>query len=94
MIQPDLFDVCARKHLNAPTSVEANKRVDKSKDRAFILALIEKNGTTYSKEAAREMNKPLNAISGRFSELRYKEKAIELVAGLVIEGCQVFRRKI
>lgn len=94
-VQPSLFraghkslptDICANRHKNNPASVEANRKVDKSKDRAAVLAVVERLGMSYSKEIARELGKPLNAISGRLSEL----KALGLLHVLdeKREGCQ------
>lgn len=82
-------DICNNKHQQNPLSREANKRVHKEKDRNFILNYIIKNGTASSKELARVMNKGLNCISGRFSELRSDNLIID--TGLRKENCAVYK---
>jgi hypothetical protein len=70
---PDLIDICENRHRGAETSVAANKLASRSKAywRGRIFNLIREagqNGLT-AKEAAGALGKPLNCISGRFSEL-------------------------
>ena len=82
-------DICINRHQGNPQSKEANRKVLKLKDRKFIVDYLTKNGKAYSKQLARAMEKQLNQISGRISEL----KADGIIEGTeeIIEGCQVYR---
>jgi hypothetical protein len=85
-------DITERKHRGNPASVDAYKRGDKSRDRRKVLELIKSAGWLgmTSKEIAEAMDKPLNAVSGRCSELkaaalviptnRRRDKATVLIA--------------
>lgn len=68
--QPNIFDVCFSRHKGSPESVDANKRVDKTKGQQEVLTLLSRGAWLTSKEIAALLNKPLNAVSGRLSELR------------------------
>ena len=65
-------DITAKKHRDNPASVDAYKRGDKAADRKKVLWLIKDAGWygMTSKEVSKAMGKPLNAVSGRCSELR------------------------
>ena len=66
-------DVCARKHHGNPASADAFERADIAGDAAEALRIIRskgKHGAT-AKEVAAEMNKSLNAVSGRCSRLKF-----------------------
>ena len=78
-------DICKNKHRGNEQSITANEKVLKKKDRNFILEYLEKNGEGYSKNLARAMNKQLNQISGRLSEL--KADGLIEATGLISEGC-------
>ena len=82
-------DICINRHQGNPQSQFANKKVMKQKDRQFIVDYLTQNGKSYSKRIARAMNKQLNQISGRLSEL----KAEGIIEGTdeVVEGCQVYQ---
>lgn len=77
-------DICIARHGDSAVSNDANRRAreSKSKVRAAIYALICALPDATSKELAAKLDKPVNAISGRISELK--------AAGLVRET--VFRR--
>ena len=84
-------DITENRHKGSPESIAANKRVNKVKDRAKVFELIGKLGYSYSKQIARLMDKPLNSISGRFSELK-RDGMIE-PTGDRNEGCAVYQLK-
>lgn len=84
-------DICINRHQGNAQSLIANKRVQKERDRATVLAIIIKTGKSHSKEIARLMNKQLNQISGRISELKANEIIEE--TGERIDGCAVYRLK-
>ena len=86
-----LDDICINRHQGNAQSLEANKRVQKERDRATVLAIIIKAGRTHSKQIARIMNKQLNQISGRISELKASDIIEE--TGEKIEGCAVYKLK-
>lgn len=90
--QKGLFDICERKHGGVATSVAANRKVNKELDRAKCLNFIRAKGTATSKEIARYMNKPLNSVSGRCSEL-LAIGAIERTSERR-DGCAALRVKI
>jgi hypothetical protein len=73
-------------------SQKAHKRVTRYSDQNFILSYLQEHGTATSKEIARALNKGLNCISGRFSELRDEWNMIE-PTGEEREGCAVYRIK-
>ena len=65
-------DLCRRKHGGAETSVAADKRVEKAKDRELIYGYIKAAGA-YGRtldEISVLLDRPCNTISGRFTELR------------------------
>lgn len=84
-------DICLNRHQGNVQSLIANKRVQKERDRALVLAYIIKTGSAYSKQIARAMGKQLNQISGRISELKASEIIEE--TGERAEGCAVYRLK-
>lgn len=84
-------DICLNRHQGNAQSFIANKRVQKERDRALVLAYIIKSGRAYSKQIARAMGKQLNQISGRISELK-ASKIIE-DTGERKEGCAIYRLK-
>lgn len=80
-------DITRRKHGGNDASTEANLKVEKVVSRqAVIEALKNRNGESYSKQIARDLGKPLHAISGRISELK-ADATIKTVKGNRIEGC-------
>lgn len=84
-------DVCANKHNFNEQSIEANKKANKDRDRIVVLNFIVSQGRGYSKEIARYMNKQLNQISGRLSEL--KAEGLIYDTGLREEGCAIYGPK-
>ena len=69
-------DICARKHGGVDTSVAADKRVQKERDRNLVLGHIKAArdfGITLDEMCILLHRKP-NEISGRFSELRMLEQ--------------------
>ncbi len=87
-----LFDICETRHGGNAHSVAANKRADKLADRQAIIEFLRAHGKGYSKEIARAMKKPLNALSGRFSELK-RDNVIEIIPNVSAEGCAIYRLK-
>jgi len=74
-------DICARKHGGVDTSVAADKRVQKERDRNMVLGYIKAAhdyGITLDEMCILLHRKP-NEISGRFSELRMLEKIVPTV---------------
>lgn len=84
-------DICINRHQGNAQSFIANKRVQKERDSALVLAFIIKSGRAYSKQIARAMGKQLNQISGRISELKASEIIEE--TGERKEGCAVYKLK-
>jgi hypothetical protein len=89
--QMDLFDVCGRRSRGNAESRAANVKAAAGKRdaRLKVLALIRRAGADglTCKEAAAALNKGMNAVSGRFSEL----KALGLVRQVGRrEGCGAF----
>lgn len=84
-------DVCISRHRDNAASVAANERIRNSKSafRAAVYELGRMLGEFTSKEIAVKLDKPLNSVSGRISELK--------AAGLIEEtayrrdGCAVLR---
>lgn len=75
------------------TSLQAYQKVDRVKDRDYIVEFIKANGTGYLKQIAREMGKQKNEISGRFSELKSDKFNLIEPTGQISEGCCVYRLK-
>jgi hypothetical protein len=85
MEQPALFpiaqrepDICKNRHQGAETSVEADKKVQKSKDRELIYSYIKmagRFGHTLD-ELSIMLHRTPNAISGRLTELRVKGRIV------------------
>lgn len=69
LVEPD---ICRNKHGGVETSMLADRRVQKSKDRALILGYIRASGafgmTLY--EMGVLLDRECNRISGRFTELK------------------------
>lgn len=91
MDNPLNTDICQNRHGGNTQSIAANKKVGKMRDRAKIIEFLKANGKGYSKQIARNLDKPLNTLSGRFSEL-LRDGVIERT-GEVVEGCAVLRLK-
>ena len=71
-------DICASRHKGADTSVHANKRVDKDQDRKTVLSWIMSagdEGLTLD-QVCILMNRKPNELSGRFTELKVREKIL------------------
>jgi hypothetical protein len=85
------MDICSNRHNGNEQSEEANHKVCKEVDREFIYVFIEQHKIGYSKQLARVMNKGLNCISGRFSELKEDNRIVD--TGERKEGCAVYRIK-
>ena len=71
-------DICEKKHGGAETSQEAYTKVDLTKARQEVFEAIRKRGATGATlhEIAEELGRPVNAISGRISELHHRYKHI------------------
>ena len=92
--QTFIFDVCKNRHKMSETSVEANLRAENTKThwQAEVLKFAElygKDGFTL-KDVCRALDKPLNALSGRLSEVKALG-LIEPIEGERREGCQVYQ---
>lgn len=91
-----MSDICINRHRGNEQSKAANRKVRKENDRKEVFEIIQAKGCSYSKEIARLMNKQLNQISGRLSELK-EMNVIEpdQFEGeeYCKEGCKVFRVK-
>ena len=77
-LSPIEKDVCANRHGRVDTSVAADKRVQKERDRHLILGYIKASrdyGITLDEMCIVLERKP-NEISGRFSELRNQEQIV------------------
>jgi hypothetical protein len=68
--EPDLWDICARRHGGDAQSVSANKVTDKSRDRSRIVAYLAtvSDATCDEVEIALSMNH--QTCSARFSDLK------------------------
>lgn len=100
-LQPTLFrdversprlpaDVTANRHKGNAASIDANpSEAAKRESHRQILAFISFMGKATSKAIARELGKPLNAVSGRVSELKALGEIEE--TGERDEGCNVLR---
>lgn len=81
-------DITRRKHGGNEASTAAHSKVAKIVSRqAVIDALRKRNGESYSKQIARDLGKPLHAISGRISELK-SDAIVKTLKGNRIEGCE------
>jgi hypothetical protein len=71
-------DICENRHRGATTSVEAFQGANTAKSRALVFSAIQRAGSRgiTLHELADVMEKPVNAISGRVSELLYRQKTI------------------
>jgi hypothetical protein len=71
-------DICASRHGGAETSIMADKKVQKTKDRELIYGYIKsagKFGHTCD-ELSIMLHRTPNAISGRLTELRMKGRIV------------------
>jgi hypothetical protein len=76
--RPTEPDICKRKHGGNPQSVQANRRVQKERDRDTVLNLVAMagpEGRTLD-EVAAILDVAPNRISGRFTELKKDGKLI------------------
>lgn len=64
-----LFDVCENRHKGNSESIAAHAKVDKTRGQIEVIEALKFCPRT-SKELAEYLNRPLNAISGRLSELK------------------------
>ena len=73
-------DICQNRHRGADTSVLADKQVSKAKDRALVLGYIRAAGSFGHTldEISILLDRPVNRISGRFTELRRDGQIIAL----------------
>lgn len=72
------LDICKNRHQGAETSILADKKVQKSKDRELIYGYIKmagKFGHTLD-ELSIMLHRNPNAISGRLTELRMKGRIV------------------
>lgn len=92
-----LFDVTARKHKNAPASVEANLRTNKSDGIRRIVEFMRTCPyfTSHLKEIVRETGMLVQTVSARLSDMKAMrpEPMIEVVDGERREKCCVIRLK-
>jgi predicted ArsR family transcriptional regulator len=65
-----LFDITARKHRGAETSIAANLTTNKVRDTQRIRLYIESRGRTYLKEVVRELRMPVQTVSARLADLK------------------------
>lgn len=65
------FDICANRHRNSETSIDANLSAEKTKTfwQTQILLLADSREDLTLKDACRFFDKLPNELSGRFSEL-------------------------
>lgn len=74
------LDVCAARHGGVDTSVEAHRRVKKTRDQSLVLSCLKAaggDGMTLD-ELCVKMGRTPNAISGRLTELRIQELVVRL----------------
>lgn len=83
-------DICEARHRRSPESIIAHSRVDKHKGQSDVLAVLKEHPAT-SKEIAVILHKPLNAISGRCSELKALDRIEK--TGIRREGSAELRIK-
>jgi len=66
-----LDDICQKRHRGNIESMAANPpSIIKQRDRAKVYEIIKRSSGIISKEIAEQMNRRLNCISGRISELK------------------------
>lgn len=71
----DICDICASRHRGNEQSREANPTaISKQRDRERVFELISLGRGLTSKDVAEIMEKPLNCISGRISELKKQQR--------------------
>lgn len=68
--EPDLFDICARKHGGNRQSVAANRITDKTRDRGRILEYLAGVKDSTCDEAVVALGINYQTCSGRFAELK------------------------
>ena len=83
MLQQTLFairprdpDICRNRHRGADTSVLAHARVQKQRDRDEVLSILRREPATLD-EVARRLDRQVNTISGRFTELKKAGQIID-----------------
>lgn len=78
MIQLTLDDICRNKHHDDPESVAAHKTGDKLRDRMLAFEFIRSRGEhgATADEFAASIDRQLNQVSGRFSELKRDGKIV------------------
>ena len=71
-------DICRRKHGGAETSIQADKHVQKDRDRQLIYGYIKAAGAYGHTldEISILLDRPCNCISGRFTELRKRGQIV------------------
>lgn len=99
-LQPSFFDkptirtyagdVTANRHKGNARSVEAFGKVRKIEDSKLIVEYLRIHETGTSKEIARWLEKQLNQISGRFTEMA---GTYIVRTGFKREGCDVWKLK-
>ena len=84
-------DICEKRHKLSPTSIEANKRVNKILEREKVLDVFRIFGESWLKQVMRIVNKPANEVSPRISELL----ALGILedTGRREEGCRILKLK-
>ncbi len=87
------FDICARKHGGQATSIAANKKAAPGKAvmKEKILDLIARHGKLTLEDAVYILDADKNAISGRFSDLRIRDKKIERTGEVNESGFGYYR---
>jgi predicted transcriptional regulator len=65
-------DICINRHRRSDTSMLADKRVNKNRDRELIYNYVKSSGAygLTLDEMSIVLDRPCNCISGRFSELK------------------------
>jgi len=77
MKREELFDVCRNRHRGNAESEGANPPKDvKRRDREKVYEIVKSSRGVTSKEIAEQMNRRLNCISGRISELKRSELVV------------------
>ena len=89
MTQTDLFDPTANRHSGNAESRAANvkNREIRSQQKTYVLEACRRFGGVTCRELAKDMKTGMNAISGRFSELK-RAGLIRKVG--VRDGCGVY----
>jgi predicted ArsR family transcriptional regulator len=87
MREPDLFDICSRRHGGNPMSQAANRHTAKGRDRSRIIAHLRTvpNATCDEVEQALGMNH--QTCSARFSELKMEGAIYPVTKRPTRTGC-------